>query len=74
MLFNMSDEEWDAIMHVHLRGHFLLSRNASAYWRLEGQGDRRPGRRERGQHRLEAFLSGPPGQANYGAARPASPR
>jgi NAD(P)-dependent dehydrogenase (short-subunit alcohol dehydrogenase family) len=28
MLFNMSDEEWDLVVRVHLRGHFLLSRNA----------------------------------------------
>src|SRR5262245_57619926 len=28
MLFNMSDEEWDLVIRVHLRGHFLLSRNA----------------------------------------------
>jgi NAD(P)-dependent dehydrogenase (short-subunit alcohol dehydrogenase family) len=31
MLFNMSDEEWDAIIRIHLRGHFLLARNAAAY-------------------------------------------
>src|SRR4051794_8913898 len=33
MLFNMSDEEWDAVIRIHLRGHFLLARNAAAYWR-----------------------------------------
>ena len=33
MLFNMADEEWDAVIAVHLRGHFLLSRNAASYWR-----------------------------------------
>lgn len=33
MLFNMSDEEFDAVIHVHLRGHFLLTRNAATYWR-----------------------------------------
>ena len=33
MLFNMSDEEWDAVIAVHLRGHFLLTRNAATYWR-----------------------------------------
>lgn len=33
MLFNMSDEEWDLVIAVHLRGHFLLTRNAAAYWR-----------------------------------------
>jgi NAD(P)-dependent dehydrogenase (short-subunit alcohol dehydrogenase family) len=33
MLVNMSDEEWDSIMAVHLRGHFCVSRAAAAYWR-----------------------------------------
>ncbi|MGH3560206.1 MAG: SDR family NAD(P)-dependent oxidoreductase, partial [Mycobacterium sp.] len=33
MLFNMSDEDWDAVIAVHLRGHFLLTRNAVTYWR-----------------------------------------
>ena len=33
MLFNMSDEDWDAVIAVHLRGHFLLTRNAATYWR-----------------------------------------
>ena len=33
MLFNMSDEEWDLVIAVHLRGHFLLTRNAATYWR-----------------------------------------
>ena len=29
MLFNMTDEDWDAVIAVHLRGHFLLTRNAA---------------------------------------------
>ena len=33
MLFNMSDEDWDVVIAVHLRGHFLLTRNAAVYWR-----------------------------------------
>ena len=52
MLFNMTDEEWDLVIRVHLRGHFLLSRNAAAYWRGAVQGDRRAGLRPGRQHRL----------------------
>ena len=37
MLFNLSDEEWDLVIRVHLRGHFLLSRNAAAYWRARSK-------------------------------------
>src|SRR6201995_6000654 len=37
MLFNMSDEDWDAVIAVHLRGHFLLTRNAATYWRQKAK-------------------------------------
>ena len=37
MLFNMSDEDWDAVIAVHLRGHFLLTRNAATYWRAKAK-------------------------------------
>ncbi|MFC7501651.1 3-oxoacyl-ACP reductase [Nocardioides sp. CPCC 206347] len=70
MLFNLTDDEWDAVIAVHLRGHFLLSRNAASYWR---------GRAKASESGLtygsivntasEAFLGGSPGQANYAAAK-----
>jgi 3-oxoacyl-[acyl-carrier protein] reductase len=69
MLFNMSDEEWDQVIRVHLRGHFLLSRNAAAYWRSTAK---ETGAAVYGRivnTASEAFLSGPPGQANYAAAK-----
>src|SRR4051812_43031294 len=37
MLVNMSPEEWDAIMKVHLRGHFCPTRHAAAYWREQSK-------------------------------------
>ncbi len=37
MLFNMTDEDWDAVIAVHLRGHFLLTRNAATYWRAKAK-------------------------------------
>ncbi|ORW98159.1 3-ketoacyl-ACP reductase [Mycobacterium sp. IEC1808] len=69
MLFNMSDEEWDLVIAVHLRGHFLLTRNAATYWRTKAK--------DAGGHIFgrivntasEAGLVGPVGQANYGAAK-----
>src|ERR671937_882489 len=33
MVFNMSVEEWDAVIRVHLRGHFLVTREACGHWR-----------------------------------------
>lgn len=69
MLFNMTDEDWDAVIAVHLRGHFLLTRNAAAYWRAQAKesGGTVYGRLINTSS--EAGLSGPVGQANYGAAK-----
>jgi 3-oxoacyl-[acyl-carrier protein] reductase len=69
MLFNMSDEEWDLVIAVHLRGHFLLTRNAATYWRAKAKdaGGQVFGRIV--NTASEAGLVGPVGQANYGAAK-----
>ena len=69
MLFNMSDEDWDAVIAVHLRGHFLLTRNAATYWRHKAKeaGGSVYGRIVNTSS--EAGLVGPVGQANYGAAK-----
>jgi NAD(P)-dependent dehydrogenase (short-subunit alcohol dehydrogenase family) len=88
MLFNMTDEDWDAVMSVHLRGHFLLTRNAATYWRAKAKaGAGRPATSGTGAGRpatsgtvygriintsSEAGLAGPVGQANYGAAKAGS--
>lgn len=69
ILFNMSDEEWDAVIAVHLRGHFLLTRNAATYWRAKAKaGDGQVYGRIVNTS-SEAGLSGPVGQPNYGAAK-----
>ncbi|HEY3207390.1 MAG TPA: SDR family NAD(P)-dependent oxidoreductase, partial [Gaiellaceae bacterium] len=33
MLVNMTEQEWDAVINVHLKGHFAPTRHAAAYWR-----------------------------------------
>jgi 3-oxoacyl-[acyl-carrier protein] reductase len=71
MLFNMTDEDWDAVMAVHLRGHFLLTRNAATYWRAKAK-ESAAGGQIYGRiinTSSEAGLAGPVGQANYGAAK-----
>jgi NAD(P)-dependent dehydrogenase (short-subunit alcohol dehydrogenase family) len=69
ILFNMTDEEWDAVIAVHLRGHFLLTRNAATYWRAKAKaGDGSVYGRVINTS-SEAGLSGPVGQPNYGAAK-----
>jgi 3-oxoacyl-[acyl-carrier protein] reductase len=69
MLFNMSDEEFDLVIKIHLRGHFLLSRNAAAHWRQVAKDS--DGRVDASviNTASEAFLTGSPGQANYAAAK-----
>jgi NAD(P)-dependent dehydrogenase (short-subunit alcohol dehydrogenase family) len=69
MLFNLSDEEWDDVIRVHLRGHFLLSRNAASYWRGRSKETGAPVYGRVVNTASEAFLGGSPGQANYAAAK-----
>jgi NAD(P)-dependent dehydrogenase (short-subunit alcohol dehydrogenase family) len=69
ILFNMSDEEWDAVIAVHLRGHFLLTRNAAVYWRNKAKAGDGTVYGRIINTSSEAGLSGPVGQPNYGAAK-----
>ncbi|WP_031937182.1 3-oxoacyl-ACP reductase [Prescottella defluvii] len=69
MLFGMSDEEWDLVLKVHLRGHFLLSRNAATYWRDRSKAAGAPVYGRLINTSSEAGLLGPAGQPNYGAAK-----
>jgi NAD(P)-dependent dehydrogenase (short-subunit alcohol dehydrogenase family) len=69
MLFNMTDEDWDAVIAVHLRGHFLLTRNAATYWRDKAKQNGGTVYGRIVNTSSEAGISGPVGQANYGAAK-----
>ncbi|GAA3530108.1 3-oxoacyl-ACP reductase [Amycolatopsis ultiminotia] len=69
MVFSMTDDEWDKVIAVHLRGHFLLSRNAAAYWRDRSKVEGKPTYGRLVNTASEAFLVGSPGQPNYSAAK-----
>jgi NAD(P)-dependent dehydrogenase (short-subunit alcohol dehydrogenase family) len=69
MLFNMTDEEFDLVVRIHLRGHFLLTRNAAAYWKDQARDFGAPVDAAVVNTASEAFLVGPPGQPNYAAAK-----
>ncbi len=69
MLFNMSDADFDLVVRVHLRGHFLLTRNAGAYWRDRSKSTGAPVYGSIINTSSEAAFFGPAGQANYGAAK-----
>jgi NAD(P)-dependent dehydrogenase (short-subunit alcohol dehydrogenase family) len=68
MLANMSVEEWDAIMRVHLRGHFCPTRHAAAYWRDQSKAGNETPRSVINTSSTSGLL-GNQGQTNYGAAK-----
>ncbi len=69
MVFSMSDQEWDLVLRTHLRGHFLTTRTATAYWREQSKQSGGPVYARIVNTSSEAFLLGSPGQPNYSAAK-----
>ena len=69
MLFNMEEAEWDAVLAVHLKGHFCMSRHATAHWRARAKAAGGPVPAAVVNTSSEAFLNGSPGQPNYAAAK-----
>jgi 3-oxoacyl-[acyl-carrier protein] reductase len=69
MIFNISEEEWDAVIRVHLKGHFATTRHATAYWREKSKADGGPVYGRIVNTSSEAFLFGSAGQPNYSAAK-----
>ena len=68
MLVNMTEEEWDAVIKVHLKGTFGVSRFAAAYWRERSKNG------ESNEARIinttsPSGIYGNAGQTNYGAAK-----
>jgi NAD(P)-dependent dehydrogenase (short-subunit alcohol dehydrogenase family) len=68
MLVNTSEEEWDAVIRVHLKGHFAPLRHAGAYWRAESKEGRQRAARVINTS-SGAGLQGSVGQATYSAAK-----
>jgi len=69
MIFTMSEHEWDLVLRVHLRGHFITTRLATAYWREQSKQAGGPVYARIVNTSSEAFLLGSPGQPNYAAAK-----
>ncbi|MDR6910754.1 NAD(P)-dependent dehydrogenase (short-subunit alcohol dehydrogenase family) [Rhodococcus fascians] len=68
MLVNTSEEEWDSVIRVHLKGHFAPLRHAAAYWRAESKAGRTRAARVINTS-SGAGLQGSVGQATYSAAK-----
>jgi NAD(P)-dependent dehydrogenase (short-subunit alcohol dehydrogenase family) len=64
----MTEGEWDSVIHVHLKGHFVPTRHAAAYWREQTKAGREVKAAVVNTSSTSGLL-GNPGQSNYGAAK-----
>jgi len=69
MSFNMTEEEWDSVIKVHLKGHFAPSRFAAAYWRQKSKDTGESVNAKIVNTSSESGLYGNAGQTNYAAAK-----
>ncbi len=70
VLVNMTEQEWDSVIDVHLKGHFLPTRWAAVHWREKAKAGE-PQKASVVNSSSTSGLVGNPGQTNYGAAKAA---
>jgi NAD(P)-dependent dehydrogenase (short-subunit alcohol dehydrogenase family) len=68
VIINMTEAEWDAVIAVHLKGHFCPTRHAAAYWREQTKAGKEVKAAIVHTSSTSGLFSNP-GQANYGAAK-----
>ncbi|GAB2829992.1 3-oxoacyl-ACP reductase [Streptomyces daliensis] len=69
MVFSMSEDEWDSVIRVHLKGHFNTTHFAAAHWRERSKAAGGPVYGRIVNTSSEAFVAGSAGQPNYAAAK-----
>ncbi|MEU6554862.1 3-oxoacyl-ACP reductase [Streptomyces sp. NPDC046915] len=69
MVFSMTEDEWDSVIRVHLKGHFNTTHLAAAHWRERSKAAGGPVYGRIVNTSSEAFLAGSAGQPNYAAAK-----
>lgn len=69
MVFSMTEDEWDAVIRVHLKGHFNTTHFAAVHWRARSKETGGPVYGRIVNTSSEAFLAGSAGQPNYAAAK-----
>lgn len=69
MIFSMTEDEWDTVIRVHLKGHFNTTHFAAAHWRDRAKAAGRPVHGRIVNTSSEAFLAGSASQPNYAAAK-----
>ncbi|MER6902144.1 SDR family NAD(P)-dependent oxidoreductase, partial [Amycolatopsis sp. NPDC000740] len=67
----LSESDWDAVVGVHLKGHFAVLHHASAYWKAESKAGRQPNAAVVNTASASGLTVPNAGQANYGAAKAA---
>jgi NAD(P)-dependent dehydrogenase (short-subunit alcohol dehydrogenase family) len=73
VLVNMTEEDWDSVIHVHLKGHFVPTRHAAAYWRERSKAGEDVKASVVNTSSTSGLL-GNRARATTGRRRPASPR
>ena len=68
VLVNLSEQDWDSVINVHLKGHFVPTRHAAAYWRAQAKAGH-PVKASIINTSSTSGLLGNVGQSNYGAAK-----
>jgi NAD(P)-dependent dehydrogenase (short-subunit alcohol dehydrogenase family) len=68
LIVNMTEAEWDAVVRVHMKGHFAPTHHAAAYWRDEAKAGREPNASVINTSSTSGLI-GNIGQGNYGAAK-----
>jgi NAD(P)-dependent dehydrogenase (short-subunit alcohol dehydrogenase family) len=71
MIFNMSEDDWDAVLAVHLKGTFAVTRHVAEYWRNKNKETGSPVNGRVINTSSDSGLLGNPSQSNYGAAKAA---
>jgi len=69
MIFNMTEDDWDAVIRVHLKGHFAPTHHACAYWRARNKETGAPSGGRIVMTSSTSGILGNAGQTNYGAAK-----
>ncbi|MGY0486846.1 3-oxoacyl-ACP reductase [Streptomyces sp. WG-D5] len=69
MIFSMTEDEWDSVIRVHLKGHYNTSHFAARHWRTTSKASGGPVYGRIVNTSSEAFLAGSAGQPNYAAAK-----
>ena len=69
MIFAMTEDDFDSVVRVHLKGHFCMLRHATALWRDQSKAAGEPVYARVVNTTSEAALLGSPGQPNYAAAK-----